>query len=356
LKRISVGIIGCGGIAQMMYLPYLKDLKEKYYVKAVCDVSPKLVSETKEKYNLELGFTEVDELLNITDIDAVIILTPYHTEQVIKAALAGKHVLVEKPMCYNLQEADRIIKAAEEADIKLMVAYMKRYDPGYQLGVERIKKMKNIKFIRAHDFPHDNNCLISDIYDIPRFNDIPSKLVEETKERITEAKVEALGSRDETALEAYQMLLGVASHDINILRGALGEPRRILRADIWNQGSSVLVIMDYGENCKCVFEVARTKRKWFEEELVVFSDQETVRISFPSPFHKNAATKLSVREMEGGTIAYKEYISSYAEAFKLELEQFHRVITEDIPILTTAYEAKEDIRLLGEMVRHYLAR
>jgi len=353
MNRVSVGVIGCGGIAQMMYLPYLQDLREKYCVKAVCDVSSKLVKDTREKFNIELGFTEVDDLLN-TDVDAVIILTPYHTEQVIKSARAGKHILVEKPMCYNTKEADRIINAVEKADVKLMVAYMKRYDPGYRIGIERIKKMRDIKFIRVHDFPHNNNRLISNIYDIPRYNDIPQDLAETTEQKITEAKITALGSKNKIVLEAYQMLLGVASHDINILRAAFGEPMCILKTDIWGKGSSILSIMDYGKNCKCVFEIARTERKWFEEEMVVFGDNETVSISFPSPFLKNAATKVSVREMEGETITYKEYLSSFDEAFKLELKYFYQVITEDIPILTTAYEAKEDIQLLTKMVKHYI--
>jgi hypothetical protein len=231
---------------------------------------------------------------------------------------------------------------------------MKQYDPGYRFGVECIRKIKDIKFIRSHNFPHDNNRLISDLYNIDAFDDVPRSIIDETNQHIRNAKITALNTDDDIALEAYQMLLGVASHDISILRAAMGDPQQILFADVWDQGSSVLANFSYGKNCKCVFEIARTRRKWFDEELTVYGSHESVSIQFPSPFLKNAATRVQVQEMQDDVIVNKSFVASYDEAFKRQLEHFHQSIIDDTQPLTTAYEAKQDIQTLSDIVTHYI--
>src|SRR5207247_234525 len=66
------------------------------------------------------------------DVDAVLVLTAgSHAEPAIAAARAGKHVFVEKPMCYTAREADEMIAAATASGVTLMVGYMKAYDPTY---------------------------------------------------------------------------------------------------------------------------------------------------------------------------------------------------------------------------------
>ena len=68
-----------------------------------------------------------------TDVDAVLVLTSgSHAPIAIAAAEAGKHVLVEKPMCFSVAEGRAMIAAAERAGVTLMVAYNKRYDPAYR--------------------------------------------------------------------------------------------------------------------------------------------------------------------------------------------------------------------------------
>ena len=67
------------------------------------------------------------------DVDAVLVLTSgSHAPIAIAAAEAGKHVLVEKPMCFSVAEGRAMIEAAERAGVTLMVAYNKRYDPAYR--------------------------------------------------------------------------------------------------------------------------------------------------------------------------------------------------------------------------------
>lgn len=80
-----------------------------------------------------LATTDVDEVLGRDDIQGVLITAPArcHTDLVVAAAAAGKHVFVEKPMAVTLADADRAIAAADEAGVVLQVGFNRRFAPGY---------------------------------------------------------------------------------------------------------------------------------------------------------------------------------------------------------------------------------
>src|SRR5262245_59073825 len=125
MARVKVGLIGCGGIAQMMHLPYLKELDDRFEIAALSDISPGLLALVARDYGVERTYLDYREMLERADLDAVLVLTQHHAEPAIAAARAGKHVLIEKPMVVNLDEADELIDAVRSSGVKAMVAYMK---------------------------------------------------------------------------------------------------------------------------------------------------------------------------------------------------------------------------------------
>src|SRR6187455_2921699 len=76
---------------------------------------------------------DVETLLGRPDVDGVLITAPArsHTDLVVAAAAAGKHVFCEKPMAVTLADADRAIAAAEQADIVLQVGFNRRFAPAF---------------------------------------------------------------------------------------------------------------------------------------------------------------------------------------------------------------------------------
>jgi len=127
-RILRVGVVGCGGIAQMMHLPFLRSLPALFKIHAISDLSPKLLAAIGELYGVpaERQFTQFEDLVT-QDLDVVIVLSGgTHAPPVLAAIEAGKHVLVEKPLCYTLREAHEISEAADQAKVKVMVAYMKR--------------------------------------------------------------------------------------------------------------------------------------------------------------------------------------------------------------------------------------
>jgi len=127
MTRLKMGIIGCGAIAQVQHLPHMREPGDEFEIAGLCDLSPKLLATVGEEYGVppERRFTDYQDLVR-SDVDAVLVC-PFgsHAPPSIAAAKAGKHVLVEKPMCSTVAEAEAMAAAAEAAGVVLMTAYMK---------------------------------------------------------------------------------------------------------------------------------------------------------------------------------------------------------------------------------------
>ena len=102
MKPIRLGIIGCGAIAQIQHLPNLAGLQEEFEVTIVCDRSPALAKSVAKTFHVTNHVTDYRQLL-ASDVEAVILChTDPKTEVAVAAFEAGKHVFIEKPICFSL--------------------------------------------------------------------------------------------------------------------------------------------------------------------------------------------------------------------------------------------------------------
>jgi predicted dehydrogenase len=125
--RLKVGVIGCGLIAQVMHLHYMRELAEQFEIAALCDVSDTVREACARDYGVRRTCADSRDLIAM-DIDAVLVLTSgSHAPIAIAAADAGKHVLVEKPMARTLAEAEAMNVAAAASGRRLMVAHCWRF-------------------------------------------------------------------------------------------------------------------------------------------------------------------------------------------------------------------------------------
>jgi len=127
-NRIKFGLIGCGFISTT-HAEILTRLNETK-LECVSDSNEVKLNEFSKKYNIQKSFTDFNDIFN-EDIDAVIIGTPnwLHSDMIVTAAKAGKHVLVEKPISIDLKGADKAIKACKKNEVKLSVFYQYRFCP-----------------------------------------------------------------------------------------------------------------------------------------------------------------------------------------------------------------------------------
>ncbi len=159
MNRIRMGVVGCGAIAQIQHLPHLSELRDKYELVGLCDVSRHLVDFMGDLYQVSHRVTDYRELLAL-DLDAVLLcFADPKTEVAVAALQAGKHVFIEKPMCISVEEADRIIGAAEASGKTLMVGYMKQHDPGFQYALTEVEKIPDIRLIQVNHIHPDASMI-----------------------------------------------------------------------------------------------------------------------------------------------------------------------------------------------------
>src|SRR5689334_16087591 len=91
MQRIRVGVIGLGEVAQIIHLPILQALADRYEIGALCDVSPGLLAAMGERYRVERRYADAHELVAQPDLDVVFVLNSdeYHAEHTIAALQHG---------------------------------------------------------------------------------------------------------------------------------------------------------------------------------------------------------------------------------------------------------------------------
>jgi len=148
-ERLRIGVVGCGLIAQVMHLHYLRELADRFEIAALCDLSEDLGRACAHDYGVPRTFTRWEDLL-AAPLDAVLILTSgSHAPIAIAAAKAGKHMLIEKPMCFSVAEGREMIEVAKHAGVTLMIGYNKRYDPAYRRLCEEIRGVSDLRLVRV---------------------------------------------------------------------------------------------------------------------------------------------------------------------------------------------------------------
>jgi predicted dehydrogenase len=134
-KQAKFGIIGTGVGAEFCARGF-SALPTDGFAKlvAVTSRSESHAQEFARKWGAKLWYTDYEEMVQKADLDAVVINSPHfqHFQMAVDAIDAGLNVLVDKPMAINLKEADRMIEAAKNKNVKLGVILQSRFDPVYR--------------------------------------------------------------------------------------------------------------------------------------------------------------------------------------------------------------------------------
>jgi predicted dehydrogenase len=343
---LRIGVIGCGLVAQVMHLPYLRELSDRFSLDAICDLSPAVLSAVGERFAVPTRTIRWQELLE-TPLDAVVIATPgSHAQPAIAAARAGLHVFVEKPMCFSPAEGRAMIEAARDAGVTLMVGNMKRYDPavgrlGAELATTDGLRLVQVTTLEAPFRPYVEQYPLA----LPA-DDVDRDGLAAAVSASEAALAEALPDSDVATRSVYQaVLLDTLIHELNLLRLFLGTPTRVRHARVTSEVATIE--LEFGEVVVSLTWVDLPGISRYQQELVFYAPDRRLRLSFPSPFLRNAPTELVI---EGGIIgaprswATRE-VAAYEEAFKLELIEFADAIGGGRAPRTTGEDGLADVEL-----------
>lgn len=158
-QPVQVGLIGSQFISTI-HAEALQHCPEAR-IAAVASPAPGNAARFAGRFGIPRSFTDYRQLLTLPEIQMVVVGAPndLHCQIVLDAAAAGKHIVIEKPLCLNLAEADRMIAACRQAGVKLMYAEELCFAPKYVrlkqlLDSGALGKPTLLKQSEKHDGPH----------------------------------------------------------------------------------------------------------------------------------------------------------------------------------------------------------
>ena len=349
--RLRVGIVGTGMVAQVMHLPHLQSLPGLFEIAGLCDLSARTAQTLARRYGIPNAFTDIDDMLDGIELDAVLILTPYHYPQVMAALSAGVHVFVEKPMCVNPVEAADMVDTARRNNLIGQLGYHKPYDPGYETGAAMVRAMPAVRMATMNAAHGPNEPFLAH-HEILRFDDADPDRLAATGRAMRQAQHKAIGEQPEHVARAYGGLLGSGCHQLSIMRGCLGRVEDVLSTEIWNDGRSIAATLKFERGVRCTYTaVFMPDIRLFDETFTACGDDSSTAIRFPSPFLKHAPTMVECRGMDGDRYVERQITTDYREAFRNELILFHRSVTTGIPPRTPLEHGAEDAETMIAIVR-----
>ncbi|MEE3234488.1 MAG: Gfo/Idh/MocA family oxidoreductase [Candidatus Latescibacterota bacterium] len=351
MDRIKIGVVGCGAVAQIQHLPNLKKLKDLFDVKIICDASKTLAADVSCLFDIEQHTNDIDKLLS-SDIEAVLLC---HTDPKVDAAMAsfeaGKHVLIEKPVCFSLQEADKLIKAQQDASTVGMAAYMKVFDPAFNLVQQELSGMLPVRYAQINHL-HTNNSHHLNNFNLLRAHDLDPQLLKKAEERRIDSALQALGDADDDTLDAFFRLSGSMIHDLYGARTLFGIPDRVASTTIWNEGWGIHTVLQYPEGFVCAATwVELSNIKDFKETLEISSDNERLLLSYPTGFSRGILSSLEIQCLSTDGTPIRSYPDiEWLSPFERELIHFHNCVTTGIKVMTPLNEIRHDIELIIEII------
>jgi predicted dehydrogenase len=338
-RRLSVDVVGCGEIAQIMHLPNLFELSDMFTVRAICDKDRHVLKGVAERYGVDATFTDYREMLKTSPADALVVLSSGdHTSIVRDAIDEGMDVFVEKPLCYSTEAAYEIARRAKAVGKTVMVGYSRLFDSAFHALQDALEKQSGPVYLRAEA------ALPMDYYyrahhDVVR----PPDWTPPT----TSAE---WGGSWKYFYE--EVLFNLAIHEVYCLRVLTGirRPEILAASDVLDR-RGVEASWRNGHNSHASMGVLTLDSiaGGYVEEFRAVTRSETYVLEYPSIYLKNWPAKLSWTELKGESLVSSSALGSYLEPFRAELEHFYDVLTGQRSCISSAEDAACDVETLNRI-------
>lgn len=354
MKKLRTGVIGLGEVAQIIHLPVLESLPDRFEINALCDISPSLVAHLGERHGIpdDHRFTDAAAMLDTVDLDCVLVLNSdeYHAECVIKALEHDVHVLVEKPMCLSPLEAEAIIEARDKSQAQVMVGYMRRFAPAFITAKEKLADLGPLSYVRVHDIIGQNRLIIDQSSTVFRPTDIPQAMIDDKWERAGKLVQEALGAVPEQLAWCYRLLCGLGSHDLSAMRELIGRPKRVLSAHQWHNAGYIVAQLEY-DGFVVTYETGVDSQLRFDAHIELYGESAQMRIQYDTPYVRHLPTTVVIERTVGDSLQHEVDRPHLKDPYTCELEYFHDMATQGTVPKTSPEDYVEDMELFFDLIR-----
>jgi predicted dehydrogenase len=361
---LRVAVVGCGGIAQMMHLPTLAERPDLFAVTALADVNRATLDAVARRYRVPNVSANHREVVGRPDVDAVLVFASgSHRDAALATLAEGKHLFVEKPLGFGLPETEAIAAAARRSRGKLMVGYHKRFDPSYLKARDEVRSMRDLRYVEVTVLHPDDAAYRTHHVVLPlperAWSGVPEESVHQAIAREAlqggvAAQVAGIAGQDApAALKVAAFLLTVSLiHDIDAVRGILGEPEGVVSAHVWRDGFAQTSLTRFPGDVRVSLSwISLPGLKHYEERLRFVGPDKRVTLTFPSPYLRHAATPLEIERMEGGELVVEHRTVSHEEAFREELHYFRRCVADGTAPSPSIDDALGDARWIEAIAR-----
>lgn len=360
-RKLRVGVLGAGEVAQVIHLPTLALLNHLYSVISICDISRKTIDHVGAKFDISHKTMDAEETISHPEVDLVMILTAdeFHESLCISAVRAGKLVFIEKPITLSIPSVQRILEAEKAAGgNKIFVGYMRRYAPSFtQAFLREVANIPKIMYARCRDIIGPNAHFVGQSGTSPmKFADFPPNAKQDQKVHLAKLFSEAFP--DHTLSQRYiqycRFLGSLGSHDLSLMREALGFPESVVGVSANEPFYSA--IFNYrnktGEPYSVTYESGIDSVPRFDANLAVYGERKTVSIQYDTPYVKGLPIKVKVDELnDAGEATSREILSSYEDAYTVELKEVYECFVNGKAIKTTAADASKELELFDMMYK-----
>ncbi|MBI1778614.1 MAG: Gfo/Idh/MocA family oxidoreductase [Proteobacteria bacterium] len=345
---LGIGIIGTGMVGQVAHVANFRQFQNCRIV-ALADLRPELRRLVGERFGISRLYATHIELLSDPDVQAVVVATnrPATGPVVLDAFEAGKHVLSEKPMAHTVDQATRLVEAAEARGLRYAVGFMKRHDAGLVYAKQQLDTLLEngalgrLMLARCYCFAGDfsGNCDGFVMTKEPRPDGIKVWPV-------------APAWMPDAFTSPYAQFVNVYVHDVNIFRHVMGRTPRLL--DVRLRGpNGHLITLDFGI-CLGVMELGETNFPGWHEGLEFIFERGRLVVELPPPLLRNVPARVRL-DRAGGQHEMVEPHIEWSWAFKRQAEAFLDDVRGERLPLGNGRDGIEDLRLIEEIWRRHLA-
>ena len=304
MNRVKIGSVGLGRLG----LKHAENIASNIVgaeLTALCDLDEKKLKETADKLGVKHRCNNFEELINIKELDAIVLVSPsaLHTSQISKALSKGKHVFSEKPLGINVEECKQAEKAVEKyPDLVFMLGFMRRFDESYQYAHKKVKSGEIGRPVLFRSYSQD-----------------PDKFIDGAI-----AFAEHSGGQ----------FLDMAVHDIDLARWFLNdEPETVYAMGgcyaykefaKYKDGDNVSCLMKFKNEAMCFLFAGRTAPHGYNVETEIIGTKGILRIaSVPQKNHVEILDEYGVRRE-----CSENFLERFEKSYCNEIQEFVNCILE----------------------------
>jgi predicted dehydrogenase len=349
--RIRLGYVGAGALAQSAHLPNLQSLSDECDLVALAELRPRLGRTVADHFRIPTLYPSHRELADDPNVDAAIVSGHFSAQGDIAAdlLLAGKDVFVEKPMALTIDQANHILDAERRSGHRLMVGYVKRFDPGNRLARELVRELRETHilgrptFVRAHMFAGDWKS--------------PSRHpVRTTSEPLQPSETHFPEWLPDTLRSAYVGYLHAWTHHINLVRFLLDSSAavKVVTTDLTASadGEDVLgIVSSRVDGIHTVIESGVYSKSEFDEHFQVYFESGWVKATAPPVLLLDGMTS-TVELHDGDKRTTSVHHAGFDWSYREELRHFLHALRTSTEFDSTASDAAVDVRFFEDVFRH----